>query len=224
MSSVARPSSPALNLNLLHIPSGFHLFTLIRTPELPKSIGSPRHGFLLPSLLSLIHSLNVSVWCAVGTLVRFAFYWKVLQRPADYRARERGQPEGSLLLSGFPLHWAAEWDHLHLLFALHHPTVREQHLQHFQGRKAPHAFQEETSNSGQILSLFLTTLYVPQQCSTNRRRRSTGTTAVPESITKLSVLTVAIRATTETRRSPVFLSLVLFSFLLLWTNMKRRLY
>lgn len=81
--------------------------------------------------------------CANGAVVRFAFYWKVLRRSTHHHAGERREPEGPLLLPGLPLHRAAERDHLHLLPALHHPPVRAQHLQRFQGKRWPRAILKQ---------------------------------------------------------------------------------
>lgn len=130
----------------------------------------------------------------IGTLASFTFYWKVLHWWADYHAGEWRQPEGSLLLPSVPLHWATEWDHLHLLSALHHPTLRVHFLQHLQGRRVAYEFQAEISNSGQIPSSYLHIWPDPQQCQRKRRSmRSTGSTVVQEGIAEPSVLTVAIR-------------------------------
>lgn len=143
--------------------------------------------------------------CANGAVVRFVFYWKVLHRSTHHYAGEWGESEGPLPLPGLPLHRAAESDHLHLLSALHHPSLRAQHLQRVQGKKV--AARISSSRVG-VAPASLTTRGVgidPQQC--NRVRRSVETTVVQESITEPSVLTVAIRAKTDTRACPFLFSL-----------------
>lgn len=117
----------------------------------------------------------------------------MLHRSAHHHVGKRREPEGPLLLPGVPFHRAAEPDCLHLLSALHHPAIPAQHLQHFQGRAEPSTganLTPECTHDQLVL------LFDPQQC--NRKRRSVETMVVQRGISDTSVLTVPIKAKTDT--------------------------